>query len=59
MSEENPPNLLGAGTKKNKIFQLRCRLVDGTLHPVEGLTQTKKTEVGVMAALACDYKSIF
>lgn len=58
MSEENPQNLLDADTKKNKIFQLRCRLVERIMHPVEALTQAKETETDVMVALACDYKSI-
>lgn len=58
MSEENPQNLLGADTKKNKIVQLRCRLVRSIMRPTEALTQTKKTETDVMVALACDYKSI-
>lgn len=58
MSGENPQNLLGADTKKNKIFQLRCQLVESIMHPIETLTQAKKTETDVMVALAYDYKSI-
>lgn len=58
MSEENPQNLLGADTKKNKIAKLRCRLVKSIMRPTEAPTQAKKTERDVMVALACDYKSI-